>query len=248
MADLAVLNDLGLTRQPQTTSSSPSNGAIQQEAFLELMIAQFRNQDPFKPMENGDFLGQLAQFGTVSGIEDLQDSFASFADSLYSDQALQASGLIGREVLIPASGGILGATGGIRGAAELPTATASMMVQITDASGQLVRRMDLGVQEAGLNYFDWDGLNDLGQRVAPGAYQVEVVAGAGRDAGTDAGDAGSQSEQRHPRQRRRRSAQPGPDWRDCPGRRASHWCGVRRLRDIGNNSVVHEKEKPCHST
>jgi flagellar basal-body rod modification protein FlgD len=177
MPDLAVLNDLGLTRAPESTSSSPSNGALQQEAFLELMIAQFRNQDPFKPMENGDFLGQLAQFGTVSGIEDLQSSFASFADSLYSDQALQASGLIGREVLIPASNGVLGGTGGIRGAAELATATSSMLVQITDASGQLVRRIDLGVQEAGLNYFDWDGLNDLGQRMPPGAYQVEVVAG-----------------------------------------------------------------------
>lgn len=177
MTDLAVLNDLGLTRPPETVSSSPSSGALQQEAFLELMIAQFRNQDPFKPMENGDFLGQLAQFGTVSGIEDLQDSFASFADSLYSDQALQASGLIGRDVLIPASTGVLDGTGGIRGAAELPTATSSMLVQITDASGQLVRRMDLGVQQAGLNYFEWDGLSDLGQPVAPGAYTVEILAG-----------------------------------------------------------------------
>jgi len=177
MPDLAMLNELGLTRQPEPTSSSTSTGALQQEAFLELMVTQFQNQDPFKPMENGDFLGQLAQFGTVSGIEDLQSSFASFADSLYSDQALQASGLIGREVLIPGSTGVLGGTGGIRGAAELTTATPSMMVQITDASGQLVRRMDLGVQEAGLAYFDWDGLNDLGQRVAAGAYQVEVIAG-----------------------------------------------------------------------
>ncbi len=177
MPDLAVLNDLGLTRAPESTTSTPSNGAIQQEAFLELMITQFQNQDPFKPMENGDFLGQLAQFGTVSGIEDLQNSFASFADSLYSDQALQASGLIGREVLIPASTGVLSGTGGIRGAAELPTATPSMLVQITDASGQLVRTMDLGVQEAGLNFFDWDGLTDLGERAPAGAYQVEVVAG-----------------------------------------------------------------------
>ena len=177
MPDLAVLNDLGLTRQAQTQSNSPSSGALQQEAFLELMIAQFRNQDPFKPMENGDFLGQLAQFGTVSGIEDLQSSFASFADSLYSDQALQASGLIGRDVLIPASDGALGATGGVRGAAELTTSTSSMVVQVTDASGQLVQRMDLGVQPAGLSYFNWDGLNSTGQRAAPGDYRIEVIAG-----------------------------------------------------------------------
>ncbi len=179
MPDLAMLNELGLTRTPQSTGQSNdiSSGALQQEAFLELMIAQFQNQDPFKPMENGDFLGQLAQFGTVSGIEDLQQSFSSFADSLYSDQALQASSLIGREVLIPGSTSALGLTGGVRGATELPTSTASMVVQIKDASGALVRRLDLGVQDAGLTYFEWDGLNQTGQRMPPGAYEVEVVAG-----------------------------------------------------------------------
>ena len=177
MPDLAVLSELGLTRTPQSESRAPSTGALQQEAFLELMIAQFRNQDPLKPMENGDFLGQLAQFGTVSGIEQLQESFSSFASSLYSDQALQASGLIGREVLVPSSLGVLGSTGGLQGAAELSGSTPSLVVQIKDASGALVRRMDLGVQEAGLVYFDWDGMNDGGQRVSPGAYQVEVIGG-----------------------------------------------------------------------
>ncbi len=177
MPDLVSLSDLGLTRAPETQGRAPSTGALQQEAFLELMIAQFRNQDPLKPMENGDFLGQLAQFGTVSGIEQLQESFASFASSLYSDQALQASGLIGREVLIPSAAGVLNPTGGLRGAAELSGSTPSLVVQVKDADGSLVRRMDLGVQEAGLVYFDWDGLNDGGQRVPPGAYEVEIIGG-----------------------------------------------------------------------
>ena len=37
-----------------------------------LMITQFRNQDPFQPLENGEFLGQLAQFSTVSGIAEMR--------------------------------------------------------------------------------------------------------------------------------------------------------------------------------
>ena len=175
MPDLNVLSELGLT--PRTETQSRSSGALQQDAFLELMIAQFRNQDPFKPMENGDFLGQLAQFGTVSGIEDLQQSFASFAGSLYSDQALQASGLIGREVLIPADAGVLYATGGVRGAVELDVSTPSLVVQVTDSAGALVRRLDLGVQQAGTARFEWDGLNENGQRMAPGVYQIEVIGG-----------------------------------------------------------------------
>ena len=35
------------------------------------MITQFKNQDPFEPMDNGEFLGQLAQFSTVNGIDSL---------------------------------------------------------------------------------------------------------------------------------------------------------------------------------
>ena len=58
---------------------------------MHLMLTQLRNQDPFKPMESGEFLGQLAQFGTVQGLAGLQTSFDSLASSLVSNQALQAS-------------------------------------------------------------------------------------------------------------------------------------------------------------
>ena len=175
MLDISALSELGLTRTPEVRNQSA--GVLHQEAFLELMIAQFRNQDPFSPMENGDFLGQLAQFGTVSGIEELRNSFASFASSLYSDQALQASGLIDRQVLVPTNTGVLATTGRVTGAAELNASSAAVAVQVTDGSGALVRRMDLGVQSAGLVHFEWDGLNDAGQRVAAGAYRVEVIGG-----------------------------------------------------------------------
>ncbi|THF54367.1 MAG: flagellar hook assembly protein FlgD, partial [Methylophaga nitratireducenticrescens] len=62
-------------------------GKLQMEDFMSLMTTQLMNQDPLKPMESGDFLGQIASFSTVSGISDLQDSFASFAKAMQSDQA-----------------------------------------------------------------------------------------------------------------------------------------------------------------
>ena len=52
--------------------------------FLKLMVTQLNNQDPFKPMENGDFLGQIAQFGSVTGLEQLNDNFESLAASITS--------------------------------------------------------------------------------------------------------------------------------------------------------------------
>lgn len=72
-----------------------------QDEFFELIITQLQNQDSFKPMERGDFLGQIAQFSTVNGISDLQQSFATLATSLQPSQALQASTMVGREVVVP---------------------------------------------------------------------------------------------------------------------------------------------------
>ena len=150
MLDVNTLTELGLSRPTATPAQSQSQGKLNQEAFLELMIAQFQNQDPFKPMENGDFLGQMAQFGTVSGIEELNQSFSTIAGSLYSDQALQASGLIDRTVLVSSDAGLLPGQGSLSGAVDLATSSGSLAVQVTDANGELVRRMDLGTQPSGL--------------------------------------------------------------------------------------------------
>ena len=176
MLDVNTISELGLAR-PQTPAPQ-SQGRLNQEAFLELMIAQFRNQDPFKPMENGEFLGQLAQFGTVTGIEELQQSVGTLATSLYSDQALQASGLIDRNVLVPGDTGVLSAQTNLAGAVELPASTGSLAIQVKDASGALVRRIDLGTQQAGLVRFEWDGLNASGERMPSGSYQLEAISAA----------------------------------------------------------------------
>lgn len=173
MFDLSTLNELGLTR-PQTQAPQ-TQGRLQQEAFLELMMAQFRNQDPFKPMENGEFLGQLAQFGTVSGIEDLKTSMGTLAASLYSDQALQASGLIGRSVLVPGGQGVLSDGGDVSGAVDLAEPATSVSILVTDANGALVRRMELGAQQRGMAEFRWDGLNGSGERQPDGVYRIAAV-------------------------------------------------------------------------
>mgnify|MGYP000247630033 CR=1 FL=1 len=175
MIGLDTLSSLGLTQQ-NTTTEAATEGALQQEDFLELMVAQFSNQDPFKPMENGDFLGQLAQFGTVSGIEELQNSFETVASSLYSDQALQASTLIDHEVLAPGNVGVLDANGTLKGAVELANSAVGIDIRITDAAGVQVGRVQLPTQGAGLARFEWNGLNEAGQPVAPGQYRIEAVA------------------------------------------------------------------------
>lgn len=143
-----------------------------QEDFLRLMITQFRNQDPMKPMENGEFLGQIAQFSTVSGIQQLQDSFAALSASLQSGQALQAVSLVGRSALVASDRMALPTSGAVTGAVELPAGAGSVVVEIADASGNVVRRLELGERAAGTHTFAWDGAGEDGARLAPGTYLI----------------------------------------------------------------------------
>ncbi len=147
-----------------------------QEQFLDLMIAQLKNQDPTKPLESGEFLSQMAQFSTVTGIQSLQESFSQLAASMQSNQALQASMLVGRSVLAPGDKGALDATTPLSGAVDLPASTTALTLNVYDAGGQLVRHLPLGAQSAGLVQFSWDGITDRGERAAPGTYRVRAEA------------------------------------------------------------------------
>jgi flagellar basal-body rod modification protein FlgD len=174
--DAALFEDLGLSRSLQDSSKRNELG---QEDFLKLMTTQLRNQDPTKPADNAEFMSQLAQFGTVTGIEDLKTELQNLAGSLVSNQTFQAAGMLGREVLIPATQGVLEQDGVIAGAVELSNAVSSLNIGIYDPAGQLVRNVSLGSQSPGMVAFDWDGLATDGTAVPPGRYEVRAEAISG---------------------------------------------------------------------
>jgi len=157
---------------------TPKKTSLGQEQFLKLMTTQMTHQDPTKPMQNGEFLSQMAQFGTVSGIQDLQQSFRDFAASISSDQALQAASLVGRTVSAPSGEGLLAAGGEIKGTVDLPASSSNVNLKILDpVTGDVIGTKSLGAQPAGPVPFVWDGMNDKGNLAHPGVYKVQVEAG-----------------------------------------------------------------------
>jgi len=174
----SVLSSLGIDQNPTKTERNK----LGQDDFLKLMVAQLRNQDPFKPMENGDFIAQMAQFSSVSGINTLQQSFSDFASSMQSNQALQASTMVGRNVLVASNTVALGADGSaVNGLLKLPTNAGNVRIGILGANGELLRNIQLGNQAAGDLPFSWDGLDDTGKKLPPGRYNVAALAGDGEN-------------------------------------------------------------------
>ncbi|MDH4047923.1 MAG: flagellar hook assembly protein FlgD [Gammaproteobacteria bacterium] len=177
MTTISGFEDAALFAPPPQRASRSDLG---QEDFLKLMITQFRNQDPFEPMDNGQFLGQLAQFSTVSGIESLNGAFSGLSASMANEQALQAANLVGHNVLALTDVGYLADGGSIAGGVELGSAAGNVQIDITNRNGELVQRLNLGEQQAGLVRFNWDGRDSSGEQADSDHYMItaRVVRGA----------------------------------------------------------------------
>jgi len=165
-----VYSSLGLggTANAAAGRSAESLG---QADFLRLMTEQLKHQDPLNPMENSAFLGQLAQFSTVQGIQSLNASVDGFAGAMASDQLLRGATMVGREVLLPSSKVALPAEGGTSGIVAAP-APGLVTIEVTDANGQAVRQFTVAANAAGEVPFAWDGTDATGQRLPEGAYGI----------------------------------------------------------------------------
>ena len=147
-----------------------------QEDFLELMVAQVRNQDPFSPMENGEFIAQLAQFSMSDGIEAMQKSLGEMTESMTSSQLLSASALVGRSVLAPANSAQLETGGTLDGAVLLDEPASSITVNVFDSVGALVARMDVPAERDGSSPFSWNGMDRTGTPAPAGEYSLVATA------------------------------------------------------------------------
>ncbi len=161
---------------------APAAQSLGQADFLKLMTTQLQSQDPFKPMDSAAFLGQIAQFSTVSGIQSLNTGFASLNDSLTANQALQGASLVGRSVQVPGDTVALGGTGSATATTTLP-ASGVVAATVRDASGAVVRELNLGPQGTGALDLTWDGNTASGTRAAPGRYTLtaQLIASDGRE-------------------------------------------------------------------
>ena len=103
--------------QPETVPvADGTEQQLSQEDFFALLTEQLSNQDPTKPVDNDQLVAQMTSFTTADGVQQLNEQFETFSASMTSNQALQASSLIGQDVLIADNKGYMSNAGeGISG-------------------------------------------------------------------------------------------------------------------------------------
>ena len=167
VADL--FSQLGIATQPVV---EPTDGGLTQADFLRLLTTELRYQDPTSPLDSKEFLGQIAQFTTVDGIQGMETALAAMTAAMEQAQILQAASLIGHRALVPGGQFLVDGDANVAGKIDLPVATPDLELVIQDGVGGIVRVIELGAQQAGQVDFDWDGKTGAGAPVVPGVYQI----------------------------------------------------------------------------
>ena len=172
------------TKKP---AEKKGDGALTQADFFALLTQQLAYQDPTKPVENDQMIAQMTNFTMADGIGSLNESFKSFAENMSSNQALQASSLVGRSVLTQSDKIVFTGETLSRGNVELDKPATLMKVRIENEKGELVQSFSVENPKQGKNEFIWDGTyqetgagsaeeidGELSERVKAGVYTVKV--------------------------------------------------------------------------
>lgn len=131
-------------------------------------------------MQNNELTTQLAQINTVSGIEKLNTTLGSISGQISGNQSIQASSLIGHGVMVPGKEILVGNDAGKVSTTpfgiELERTADAVTATISDATGKVVRTIDLGGLTAGVHSFSWDGSLEDGTNAPDGSYTVAINA------------------------------------------------------------------------
>jgi flagellar basal-body rod modification protein FlgD len=174
---------IGNTSASKSAATSTTNDTLGKDDFLKLLVTQLQNQDPMNPMDNSAFVAQLAQFSSLEQMNNLNTTMTSNNTLTQSVHDTLLSNLIGKQVEIQ-SGTISYGSQGVPNVYYNADQAGQVTATISQ-NGTVVRSVDLGTVAAGTGKFQWDGKDNLGNTVAEGSYDVQLVQENGQGASTN---------------------------------------------------------------
>ncbi|MBN2724719.1 MAG: flagellar biosynthesis protein FlgD [Deltaproteobacteria bacterium] len=175
MSSIVPTSSSGAYLGTDSSASSTANSNIDQQQFLNLLITQLKNQDPLSPMDNYQFVSQMAQFSSLEQQIKVNSNIELLQVAQLSQTNAQAANLVGKEVT--AKGDTFDYSGGTENLQfRLGSESSSVKVTIKDKSGTILRTIDLKDYPEGTSSFTWDGKDNDGVQLSPGEYKFSVEA------------------------------------------------------------------------
>ncbi len=161
--------------QAALTRKTGDASKLGKDAFLELLVTQLEHQDPLKPMEDTQFISQLAQFSSLEQMTTISGGINKLVEQGSQDM-LSGVSYIGK--------GIVSAGKTIQKSGDQATSlyyttdddAVRMTINIFDKDGNLIDSREAGAKQAGTYAFNWDGKAFNGQTQPDGTYTITFAA------------------------------------------------------------------------
>ena len=154
--------------------------SLGKDDFLRLLVAKLQYQDPLEPMQDEDFIAQLAEFSSLEQMYNIADGIATSNQwdylQMQSINNTMASGLIGKEIEASYEGIYVDMDTDPTISFTVNEYATDIKFTIKDSSGSTVTTLNESDVEAGTGSIVWDGTDSMGNHVEEGYYTVEAVA------------------------------------------------------------------------
>lgn len=179
IASTTTTDAAGLATRSSTSTIGTGKATLDQTDFLKLLTTQMQTQDPFAPVDNTQMVSQMATITNSSGIAEMNKSLSAIKDQLTGSRLGDAASWIGKAMLVKSNIAAPDSAGSYAGQVTMSAATSAASVDLVDASGKVVKSIDLGpVAKDGSASFYWDGKDADGNLIGTQPLQIKVNGGA----------------------------------------------------------------------
>jgi flagellar basal-body rod modification protein FlgD len=189
MAEVAPIPSLASLYEAPSPESTGGSTELGQDAFLKLLTTQLQNQDPSSPVQNEDFVAQLAQFSSLEQLSSLNGTLEGVYVALAAMNNASMASLLGTDVIARGDQFAYEGEGPVDLKYNAPSDTVSSTLKVYDEDGNVVWTGETGALAAGDGAVTWPGVDQDGQPVDPGTYHFEIT-------GTDAAGTAVEIEER----------------------------------------------------
>ncbi len=157
------------------------NSKLDKDAFLKMMLAQLKNQDPTNPLKSHEMAAQMAQFSGVEQMANMNKALEEIRDGQKPGQTYQVLNYLGKAVagdsakLVRVKNDKDHEVG-----FDLPADTSNVTIKVRNAAGDIVRKVDLKNLKKGPQSWVWNGQNEMGITQPAGEYSF-IYEAKGKD-------------------------------------------------------------------
>jgi len=175
-----MITSNSMVNYPGDSAMAPSSQATGKDElgkndFLNLFVTQLQNQNPLEPMDNTQFLSQMAQFSSLEQMQNIAGAMELLTLSQSASTNSQMISLIGKRIVHPGNAFTQESGQKTELTFNLPEDCPALKLNILNDKGEIVRTIEPEGLKSGFNTYEFDGLDQNGEPLASGQYEYSFV-------------------------------------------------------------------------